>query len=46
MQVLSDAAVPMIAATTIGLMLWVFLFKTKIRQQNPNFLTSKQKKNV
>jgi LytS/YehU family sensor histidine kinase len=27
-QVLADAAVPMIAATTIGLMLWVYLFNT------------------
>ncbi|XHH08925.1 MAG: LytS/YhcK type 5TM receptor domain-containing protein [Candidatus Bathyarchaeia archaeon] len=30
-QVLSEAAVPMIAATTIGLMLWFFLFKIQNR---------------
>ncbi len=34
--VLIEAAVPMIAATTIGLMLWVYLFKTqKSSPKNP-----------
>ncbi|MGD6932901.1 MAG: LytS/YhcK type 5TM receptor domain-containing protein [Candidatus Bathyarchaeia archaeon] len=35
-SVLIEAAVPMIAATTIGLMLWVYLFKTqKSSPKNP-----------
>ncbi len=36
LPVLTEAAIPMIAATTIGLMLWVFMFKTqKSTAKNP-----------